>query len=124
MQRRGFIAALGAPIFHPSNGKTRAYRAVAAEQMPAFLECESDAAVVEVRRYNGEAACAAALTELLESHEAHVIARDELVFQLGFGSMEARQLAWASLTGDDQWSQLRARARLVALEVSVYVREM
>ena len=124
MQRRGFIATLGAPVFHPSNVKTRVYRAVAAAEMPAFLECESDAPVVEVRRYTGEAACAGALTGLLESHGAHVIERDELVFQLGFASMEARQLAWASLTADEQWPQLRERSSLVALEVSVYVREM
>ena len=97
------------------------YWAVAAAEMPAFLECESDAPVVEVRRYKGEAACAGALTELLESHGAHVIARYELVFQLGFGSMEARQLAWASLTADDQWTFLRDGAGLQAQEISVYV---
>ncbi len=91
--------------------------------MPAFLECESDAAVVEVRRYEGSIGLAEALAQLLEAHGVRVTARDALAFQLAFGSMEARQLAWASLTADDQWPQLRERARLVALEVSVYVRE-
>ena len=91
--------------------------------MQAFLQCESDTAVVEVRWYEGSIEHAEALAELLEVHGVLVTARDALAFQLGFGSMEARQLAWASLTADDQWPQLRERARLVALEVSVYVRE-
>lgn len=69
MQRRGFIAALGAPVFHGGNGKARVYRVVAAAQMQAFLQCESDTAVVEVRWYEGSI----------------VTARDALAFQLGFG---------------------------------------
>lgn len=124
MQRRGFIATLGAPAFHRSNGRVRVYRAVAAAHMPAFLECEADAAVVEVRRYEGSIEHAEALAELLQAHGVRVTARDALAFQLGFGSMEARQLAWASLTADDRWRRLRERARLVAREVSVYVRDM
>ena len=92
--------------------------------MQAFLQCESDTAVVEARWYEGSIVTAEALAELLEVHGVRVTARDALAFQLGFGSMEARQLAWASLTADEQWPQLRERSSLVALEVSVYVREM
>ena len=121
MQRRGFIATMGAPVFHRSNGQGRVYRAVAAAHMPAFLTCESGAGVVEVRRYEGAAASAETFAQLLERHGAHVIAREELSFLLGFPSLEARQSAWASLTSDADWPSLRNEAALIPREVSVYV---
>ena len=122
MQRRGFIATLGLPLFHPGNKPLRFYRAVAAQQLPAFLKCGSDAMVVEVRRYSGQAASAKTLAGLLVSHGAHVIVRDGLAFQLGFASLEARQVAWASLTADIRWALLQDCAALVPQEISVYVR--
>ena len=123
MQRRGFLAALGSPVFDGSNGKGRVYRAIASERMPAMLQCESDAAVIEVRRYAGASKCAAELAKLLESHGAQIIVRNALAFQLGFPSLEARQVVWAQVTADSHWAELRGRAGLVAQEVSVFVEE-
>ena len=118
MQRRHLLGALSAPVFHRGNKKI--YMAMAAEQMPATLQSDCNAGILEVRRYSGDASAAVGLASLLESHGIRVVQQQELQLQLAFASAEERQALWQRMTADIQWQQLRKRANLVPIEISLY----
>lgn len=118
MQRRHLLGALSGPVFHRGNKKI--YMAMAAEQMPASLESDCDAGILEVRRYSGDASAAVEFVLLLESHGIRVVQRQGLQLQLAFASAEERQALWQGVTADIHWQQLRKKANLVPIEISLY----
>jgi hypothetical protein len=118
MLRRHLLGALSAPVFHRSNKKT--FEAIAAPQMPACLESDCDAGILEVRRYSGAAQAGVKLVLLLESHGIRVVQRQGLQLQLAFTSIEERQALWQRVTSDVDWKRLRDQANLTTVEISVY----
>ena len=118
MQRRHLLGALSAPVFHRGNKKI--YMAMAAEQMPATLESDCDAGILEVRRYSGDSSAAVEFVLLLESYGIRVVQRQGLRLQLAFASAEERQALWQRVTADVHWQQLRERANFVPIEISLY----
>ena len=122
MQRRTLLAGFGAPAFHFGNGTRTAYQAIAAEQMPAYLECVATVAVLEVRQFKGTRRRAQELEDLLAANGVEVISRAGLTFMLGFDSMEARGTAWANLTVDSRWPKLRDSAAFNTSEIRVYLK--
>ena len=94
--------------------------AMAAEQMPATLESDCDAGILEVRRYSCDASAAVELVGFLTLHGIKVVQQQGLRLQLAFASAEERQALWQLVTADFHWQQLRKRANLVPIEISLY----
>ncbi len=117
MQRRHLLGALSPITFRGSNKKT--YHAIAAERMPASLESDWGAGIIEVRRYDGDVEVAEEFQLLLELHGAEV-RRDGLDFQLAFNTLEVREAVWGRLAADNLWHKLRQKGKLVTLEISVF----
>ena len=117
MQRRHLLGALGPLTFRGSNKKT--YHAIAAERMPASLESDWVAGIIEVRRYGGDLEVAKELQRLLAFHGAEV-RRKGLNFQLAFNTLAEREGVWGRLAADTAWETLRQKGKLVTLEISVF----